>query len=164
MLYKIIFLKSEIIDIVPIAVSLQHKSLRQMALIQWLAALVAAELGNECTSYAAYCIKTAYALQLLITQKLTFIRLYVQQRTRRSATARTTVRLPAEITDKMQLVGGDVVGKKGPIFTTAVIGGVQAAKRTSSLIPFCHPLPLEDCKIDIALLENGSLVQVSFTS
>jgi cyclic pyranopterin monophosphate synthase len=85
----------------------------------------------------------------------------VQQRTRRSATARTTVRLPVEITDKMQLVGGDVVGKKGPIFTTAVIAGVQAAKRTSSLIPFCHPLPLEDCKIDIALLEDGSLVQVS---
>jgi cyclic pyranopterin monophosphate synthase len=63
----------------------------------------------------------------------------------------------------MQLVGGDVVGKKGPIFTTAVIAGVQAAKRTSSLIPFCHPLPLEDCKIDIALLEDDSLVQVSFT-
>ena len=60
----------------------------------------------------------------------------------------------------MTLIGGDVVGKKGPIFTTAIIAGVQAAKRTSELIPFCHPLPLEDCSLDIALIEDNAVVQV----
>ena len=35
--------------------------------------------------------------------------------------------------------------KKGPVFDTAIIAGVMAAKRTHELIPFCHPLGLEDC-------------------
>jgi cyclic pyranopterin phosphate synthase len=39
--------------------------------------------------------------------------------------------------------------KKGPVFDTAIVAGVMAAKRTSELIPFCHPLALEQCRIDI---------------
>jgi cyclic pyranopterin phosphate synthase len=39
--------------------------------------------------------------------------------------------------------------KKGPVFDTAIIAGVMAAKKTHELIPFCHQLPLESCKIDI---------------
>ena len=35
--------------------------------------------------------------------------------------------------------------KKGPVFDTAIVAGVMAAKRTHELIPFCHPLPLENC-------------------
>ena len=35
------------------------------------------------------------------------------------------------------------------MFDTAIIAGVMAAKRTSELIPFCHPLPLESCNIKI---------------
>lgn len=41
--------------------------------------------------------------------------------------------------------------KKGPIITTAIIAGVQGAKRTSELIPFCHPLPLHHCGVDITI-------------
>jgi cyclic pyranopterin phosphate synthase len=45
---------------------------------------------------------------------------------------------------------GDVLRtKKGPVFDTAIIAGVMAAKRTHELIPFCHPIPLEDCKLSI---------------
>ncbi len=43
--------------------------------------------------------------------------------------------------------GTDLVSRKGPVFQTAVIAGVMAAKKTSELIPFCHPLALEDCQI-----------------
>jgi cyclic pyranopterin phosphate synthase len=35
------------------------------------------------------------------------------------------------------------------VFDTAIIAGVQAVKRTHELIPFCHPLPIEHCDIDI---------------
>lgn len=80
-----------------------------------------------------------------------------QATTRRTATARSRVRLPPEVTSKMETVGGEVVGKKGPVFTTAIIAGVQAAKRTSDLIPFCHPLPIEDCRVELSLVEGGKV-------
>ncbi len=80
-----------------------------------------------------------------------------QATTRRTATARSRVRLPPEVTSKMESVGGEVVGKKGPVFTTAIIAGVQAAKRTSDLIPFCHPLPVEDCRVELSLVEGGKV-------
>ena len=45
----------------------------------------------------------------------------------------------------------EIFGAKGPVFSTAVIAGVMAAKKTSDLIPFCHPVALEDCKIVIGV-------------
>ncbi len=45
--------------------------------------------------------------------------------------------------------------KKGPVFDTAIIAGVLAAKRTHELIPFCHPLPLSSVKIDIETSRGG---------
>lgn len=86
-----------------------------------------------------------------------------QATTRRTATARSRVRLPPDVTSKMETVGGEVVGKKGPVFTTAIIAGVQAAKRTSDLIPFCHPLPIEDCRVELTLQEGGKVVEVDCT-
>jgi cyclic pyranopterin monophosphate synthase len=44
----------------------------------------------------------------------------------------------------------ELVGPKGPIFATAKIAGIMAAKQTSSLIPLCHPLPLDQVTIDIS--------------
>jgi len=43
----------------------------------------------------------------------------------------------------------ELVMAKGAVFSTAVVAGVMAAKRTSDLIPFCHPIALEDCQITI---------------
>ncbi|HLW19738.1 MAG TPA: cyclic pyranopterin monophosphate synthase MoaC [Cyclobacteriaceae bacterium] len=43
----------------------------------------------------------------------------------------------------------DIQTKKGPVFQTAIIAGTMAAKKTSDLIPLCHPLGLEDCRITI---------------
>ena len=39
------------------------------------------------------------------------------------------------------------MGKKGPVFATAVIAGIQGAKRTSELIPLCHPLPVDQISV-----------------
>ncbi len=78
--------------------------------------------------------------------------------TRRTAHAVTIVKLPPELARLLD--GHEIVGKKGPIFQTASLAGVMAAKRTSDLIPLCHPLPMEDCKIEVhprALAADGSL-------
>lgn len=39
--------------------------------------------------------------------------------------------------------------KKGPVFQTAILAGIMGAKKTADLIPLCHPLPLDDCHIEI---------------
>ena len=67
----------------------------------------------------------------------------------RQAHARTVVHLPAAVTAAID--GDEIQGKKGPVFATAIIAGVMAAKRTHELIPFCHPLGLEKCDIDISI-------------
>ena len=48
----------------------------------------------------------------------------------------------------------ELITKKGPVFQTAIISGVMGAKKTSDLIPFCHPLQLEDCQIKISVVDK----------
>ena len=76
--------------------------------------------------------------------------------TARTACARSIVLLPAEVWDK--LMDGDIQTKKGAVFQTAVIAGIMAAKRTGDLIPLCHPLGLDDCKINIAVKDNELII------
>lgn len=45
--------------------------------------------------------------------------------------------------------------KKGDVLAVARVAGIMAAKRTSDLIPLCHPLPLTKIEIDLALDESG---------
>ncbi len=67
----------------------------------------------------------------------------------RAAHAQSRLRLPPEVL--AQVSGDEIATKKGPVFATAIIAGVMAAKRTHELIPFCHPLGLDSCKISIAI-------------
>ncbi len=76
--------------------------------------------------------------------------------TQRTATAQSIVVLGDEI--MQQLAGNDLQTKKGPVFQTAIIAGTMAAKKTSDLIPLCHPLALENCKILISVNERGEAV------
>jgi len=69
--------------------------------------------------------------------------------TARTAQARARVFLPEAV--RAGLSGGELHGPKGPVFQTAIIAGTMAAKRTHELIPFCHPLPLDGCRITIAV-------------
>lgn len=72
--------------------------------------------------------------------------------TRRTATARTIVKLPAEVAEALQ--NGDIVTKKGSVFSVARIAGIMAVKKTSDLIPLCHPLSINGCKISIEPLPD----------
>lgn len=85
--------------------------------------------------------------------------------TKRTATAQSIVVLGDEIIK--QVSGNDIQAKKGPVFQTAIIAGTMAAKKTSELIPLCHPLALENCKLTIEVNEQKEVViqcTVSITS
>ena len=69
--------------------------------------------------------------------------------TERTAHGRTRVKLPPDVA--AHVADGEIETKKGPVFATAIIAGVMAAKKTHELIPFCHPLGLEDCKLEIEM-------------
>ena len=75
--------------------------------------------------------------------------------TTRTATARAVVVFPADVVVRS---GEALRTKKGPVFDTAIIAGVMAAKRTHELIPFCHQIPLEDCKVAIDWGEGNEVV------
>lgn len=67
--------------------------------------------------------------------------------TRRFAHATAVVSLPPELA--RLIAGQEIQSKKGPVFQTAILAGIMGAKKASELIPLCHPLPLDDCKIEI---------------
>ena len=77
--------------------------------------------------------------------------------TRRTALARTIVQLPESVAALLD--DNEIHSKKGPVFQTAVVAGVMAAKKTSELIPLCHPIGLEDCTIDIQVVD-GNRIQI----
>lgn len=74
--------------------------------------------------------------------------------TDRTAHAVATVILPAALAALLK--GGEIASPKGPLFQTAVLAGVMGAKRTGELIPLCHTLPLEDCRIEILAPDRPS--------
>ena len=76
--------------------------------------------------------------------------------TRRTAKAQSIVVLDEVILQ--HFTNDDIHTKKGPVFQTAIIAGVMAAKRTGELIPLCHPLGLENCQVRIALNERREVV------
>jgi cyclic pyranopterin phosphate synthase len=76
--------------------------------------------------------------------------------TLRSAVAEARLRLPRAVGAALRASGHRT--KKGPVFDTAVIAGVMAAKRTHELIPFCHPLGIENCAIEIGQRSSVEIV------
>lgn len=81
--------------------------------------------------------------------------------TRRVARARSRVVLGADIVALVQ--HGDLPTRKGPVFQTAILAGVMGAKRTSELIPLCHPLGLDDCQVRIEV-EGPDAVVIECTA
>jgi cyclic pyranopterin phosphate synthase len=74
----------------------------------------------------------------------------------REAHARSVVRLPSEVVS--HITDDEIATKKGPVFATAIIAGVMAAKKTHELIPFCHPLGLDSCKVAIAVEGDTAVI------
>lgn len=88
-----------------------------------------------------------------------------KQVTKRVATAQSIVVLPNDVLK--HFTGKDIETKKGPVFQTAIIAGTLASKKTPDLIPLCHPLAIESCKIQIDINEQREVVincTVSVTS
>lgn len=65
--------------------------------------------------------------------------------------------------DTLQLIKAGVM-KKGDVLTIARIAGIMAAKKTSELIPLCHPIPLNKIAVDIELDEANSAVHIQATA
>jgi len=80
-----------------------------------------------------------------------------KQITKRIAKAQCIVELGEELLACLN-DNRDIQTKKGPVFQTAIIAGTMAAKKTSDLIPLCHPLGLEDCKITIELANEKEIL------
>jgi cyclic pyranopterin monophosphate synthase len=76
--------------------------------------------------------------------------------TQRVAVAEARVRLPAAVARALRASGHRT--KKGPVFDTAILAGVMGAKRAHELIPFCHPLGLESCEVEIEQRSAGEIV------
>ncbi|HXP89941.1 MAG TPA: cyclic pyranopterin monophosphate synthase MoaC [Fibrobacteria bacterium] len=75
--------------------------------------------------------------------------------TTRTARAQSRVRLPGTLRELFQ--DGEIRSPKGAVMQTAILAGTMAAKRTSDLIPLCHPLPLGRVKFETRL-EHDELV------
>jgi cyclic pyranopterin phosphate synthase len=74
---------------------------------------------------------------------------------RRRAVATATVRMAAETARRLREL------PKGDALTTAQVAGIMAAKRTSELIPLCHPLPLSHVEVTLDLRDDGVEITVT---
>ncbi len=80
--------------------------------------------------------------------------------TSRTATARGAVVMAAE-TLQMIVSGGH---KKGDVLGIARLAGIMGAKRTSDLIPLCHPLGLSKVSVDLTPDESASRINIEATA
>ena len=62
----------------------------------------------------------------------------------------------------LKLIRADKIAK-GNVLVTARIAGIQAAKRTSELIPMCHPLPIHHCEVDFVFPKTGNTIVITST-
>lgn len=76
---------------------------------------------------------------------------------KRTAVAEARVQFPPAVAAALRESG--LRSAKGPIFDTAIIAGVMGAKRTHELIPFCHPLGIENCRIVIDLEGDSAMIR-----
>jgi len=75
--------------------------------------------------------------------------------TKRIAIAKAEMFLGTEIISLFN--DKELTTKKGPVFQTAIIAGIQAVKKTSDLIPMCHPLIINGIDIDIEIMDNENI-------
>mgnify|MGYP002633723094 CR=1 FL=1 len=81
-------------------------------------------------------------------------------KTKRIATAKGRIYMNKETLELIEQGGI----KKGDVFTVGRIAGIMAAKKTSDLIPLCHPLPIESVKVDLQSNWDENCVDISATA
>lgn len=72
--------------------------------------------------------------------------------TKRMAVAKATMYLGEAVISHFE--NDELTTKKGPVFQTAIIAGIQAVKKTSDIIPMCHPLLINGVDIDINIVDE----------
>ena len=72
--------------------------------------------------------------------------------TKRTAIAKATMFLGEEIITHFN--NDELITKKGPVFQTAIIAGIQGVKKTSEIIPMCHPLLINGVDINIHVINS----------
>ena len=72
--------------------------------------------------------------------------------TKRTAIAKATMFLGKEIITYFN--NDELITKKGPVFQTAIIAGIQGVKKTSEIIPMCHPLLINGVDINIHIINS----------
>jgi cyclic pyranopterin phosphate synthase len=92
-------------------------------------------------------------------QRPTMVDVSGKAATQRTATAEARVQFPAAVAAALRDNG--LRSPKGPVFDTAIVAGVLGAKRTHELIPFCHPLGIESCRIAIDLEGDAAVIRCS---
>lgn len=70
---------------------------------------------------------------------------------KRTAIARGTMFLGTAVISNFK--ENELITKKGPVFQTAIIAGIQAVKKTSEIIPMCHPLLINGVDIEINIVD-----------
>jgi cyclic pyranopterin phosphate synthase len=75
--------------------------------------------------------------------------------TKRTAIAKATMFLGKEVI--AHFTNDELMTKKGPVFQTAIIAGIQGVKKTSELIPMCHPLLINGVDIDIKIIDSENI-------
>ena len=78
-----------------------------------------------------------------------------KSKTLRTARARAIMDLGEEIITHFRSTSGST--KKGPVFQTAIIAGIQAVKRTAELIPMCHTLLISGTDITIEIVDDRQI-------
>src|SRR5258708_31744218 len=111
---------------------------------------------SRCTTSA---VESMTFTHLDADQRPTMVDVSGKVATQRSATAEARVQFPAAVAAALRDNG--LRSPKGPVFDTAIVAGVLGAKRTHELIPFCHPLGIESCRIAIDLEGDAAVIRCS---
>ncbi|MEZ5759109.1 MAG: cyclic pyranopterin monophosphate synthase MoaC [Emcibacteraceae bacterium] len=80
--------------------------------------------------------------------------------TKRIATAKGRIYMAMETLALIEAGGV----KKGDVFTVARLAGIMAAKKTADLIPLCHPLPIQNVKVELSANQDDCCVDIEATA
>lgn len=80
--------------------------------------------------------------------------------TKRIATATGSIKMSREAMDAV--VGMNI--KKGDVLTVAQVAGIMGTKKTSEIIPMCHPISLTNAKVEFDIDEKTSVIKATCTA
>ena len=88
----------------------------------------------------------------------TMVDVSIKKISQRVAVAFSKVKLNEAIVNQLQQ--DEIHTKKGPVFQTAILAGIMGSKKTSELIPLCHPLPIDHTATKIILIDEDYSLEV----